>query len=138
MTMTRRSQKAIWVAAIIERHDNHVLIALPKEQAEASRLWQFPRGLLRGPESPESALRRVVQEDLGIAVEIVVGQPPIECTLKGEWATIRYFFCGVSAGAPTPGPYGEIQWIPRIHLLEYEFDDASRPVAEWILDETAQ
>jgi 8-oxo-dGTP pyrophosphatase MutT (NUDIX family) len=136
--MTRRSKSAIWVAAIIERHDNHVLIALPKEQVEASRLWQFPRGLLRAPESPETALRRVVQEDLGIAVEIVVGQPPIECILEGVPAEVRYFFCGVSAGEPTPGPYGEIQWIPRIHLLEYEFDEASRPVAEWILDETAR
>lgn len=136
--MTRRSPRAIWVACIIERHDNHVLIALPKEQVETSRLWQFPRGRLRGPESPESALRRVVQEDLGIAVEIVIGQPPIECTLEGESVEVRYFFCGVSANEASPGPYGEIQWIPRIHLLEYEFDDASRPVAEWILDETGR
>jgi len=127
----RRPRVAV---GIIERHDNHVLIVLPSSPDDQSRLWQFPRGFACADESPEQAMRRIAFEQLGIDVEIVVGQPPVTAMLDGREVEMRYFFCGVTDGEPSPGPYVEIRWVTRGHLREYEFDDPSKPVVEWLLE----
>jgi len=127
----RRPRVAV---GIIEQHDNRVLIVLPSSPDDQTRLWQFPRGLANIDESPEQAMRRTAHEQLGISVEIVVGQPPVTATLDGREVEMRCFFCGVADGEPRPGPYAEIRWVSRGHLREYEFDAASEPVVDWLLD----
>ena len=127
----RRPRVAV---GIIERHDNHVLIVLPSTPDGQTRLWHFPRGFAVADEAPEQAMRRTTYEQLGIHVEIVVGQPPVTASLDGREVEMRYFFCGVADGEPRPGPYAEIRWVTRGHLREYEFDDPSKPVVEWLLE----
>ncbi len=127
----RRPRAAV---GIIERHDNDVLIVLPSSPDDQTRLWQFPRGLAKIDESPEQAMRRTAHEKLGIHVEIVVGQPPVSAEINGQEVEMRCFFCGVADGVPHPGPYAEIRWVSRGHLREYEFDDPSKPVVEWLLE----
>jgi ADP-ribose pyrophosphatase YjhB (NUDIX family) len=121
-----------YAAAIIERADNHILIALPAD-SEPARHWIFPRGLAEAKESTEAAMRRIARDQLGIIVELVIGQPPLLCEIGERPSEIRYFFCGVSSGEAKPGPYSEIRWIPRAHLREYDFDDPSKAVVEWLL-----
>jgi len=132
--MARPRQRPIQVAAILERHDNHVLIALAAEGDVCVRPWCFPRGPARLDESPEAAMRRVAQDQLGVSVEIVVGQPPLPAELDGEQVDVRYFFCGLVTGEVSRGPYAEIRWVPRGHLREYAFDAASTPVVDWLLE----
>jgi ADP-ribose pyrophosphatase YjhB (NUDIX family) len=131
--MTTRHRREVYTAAIIERSDSHLLIALPKEQEDSSRLWQFPRGPADRRETPEAAMRRIAKEKLGVTVEIVSGQPPIVWETNAREVELRYFFCSVSTGEAKPGPYAEVLWIPKAHLREYDFDPASKPVAEWLL-----
>ena len=127
----RRPRVAV---GIIERHDNHLLIVLPSTPDDQTRLWQFPRGLAGADESAEQDMRRTTYEQLGIHVEIVVGQPPVTAMLDGREVEMRCLFCGVADGEPRPGPYAEIRWVSRGHLREYEFDDSSKPVVEWLLE----
>ena len=132
--MPRPPQRPLYVAVILERQDNHVLIALADEGDVCSRPWCFPRGLAGAGESPEAAVRRVAREALGIEVEIVVGQPPLSAELDGELADVRYFFCGLLTDEEPAGPYAEIRWVARAHLREYAFDAASGPVVDWLLE----
>jgi len=127
----RRPRVAV---GIIERHNNHVLIVLPSSPDDQTRLWRFPRGLANIDESPEQAMRRIADEQLGIDIEIVVGQPPVAAMLDGREVEMRCFFCGVADGEPHLGPYAEIRWVTRGHLREYEFDAPSKPVVEWLLE----
>lgn len=132
---THRKSYAI---GVIEQHDDHLLIATFKDRSDVSRLWQFPRGIVKPGESPEAAMRRVAKENLGVTVEIVVGQPPLLADVDGKQAELRYFFCSLSAGAPSAGSYAEIQWIPKAHLREYDFDAPSKPVVNWLLTRTTR
>jgi 8-oxo-dGTP pyrophosphatase MutT (NUDIX family) len=123
----RRPRVAV---GIIEQHDNHVLIVLPSTPDDQTRLWQFPRGLAGIDESPEQAMRRTAIEQLGIHVEIVVGQPPVTAMLDGQEVEMRFFFCGVADGEPRPlrksaGSQGH---------LRSDFDDPSKPVVKWLLE----
>lgn len=123
-----------YVASIIERCDNHILIARLSTTDDDAPLWCFPRGRATSEETPEDAMRRVTRDDLGIEVEIVVGQPPLAQDIDGAQAEVRYFFCGVITSDEKSGPYAELRWIPKHHLREYEFDDLSKPVAAWIVE----
>jgi 8-oxo-dGTP diphosphatase len=132
--MARRPSRRLYAAAIIERPDNRVLIALPTDMAESDRRWQFPRGHIEAGESPEAAIRRVARQQLGVGVEIVVGQPPLLARLEDAEAKLRYFFCGITTGEAQAGPYAEIRWVLRPHLQEYDFDSASQQVADWLVN----
>ena len=132
--MPRRERGPIYAAGIIERVDNDLLIALPPSEPDAARLWVFPRGRARDDESPEAAMRRIAQEQLGLTVEVVVGQPPVREAIDGATVEIRYFFCGIIEGVPATGAYAELRWISRAHLREYEFDAASRKVVDWLIE----
>ena len=130
--MSLRRTKTVFVAGIIERHDNHLLIALPAEDRDR-RLWQFPRGPAERGESPEAAMRHIARDHLGLRVEIVVGQPPLSECIDTVEVELRYFFCGIAKGQAQSGPFAEIRWVPKHHLSEYDFDKASRSVAKWLL-----
>ncbi len=132
--MGNASANPIYVAAIIERADNHLLIVLPSDVDATPRRWAFPCGLAGAKETPETALRRMTEQTLGVKVEIVMGQPPVVAAVAGKAAQIRYFFCSVVSGEPAPGPYADVRWIPKAHLCEYDFDTASTPVANWLME----
>lgn len=130
--MRQKPSRPRFAAAIVERADNHVLIVLPPT-TDGSRKWMFPRGAARTEESAEAAMRRVAYEQLGLTVELVIGQPPIIAVVEGTPVEIRYFFCGIATGDLHLGPYAESRWVSKPHLREYEFEDASKPVVEWLL-----
>ncbi len=132
LPMSLQPTRPRYAAAIIERADNHILIALPSESRE-TRKWIFPRGLVEPQESTEAAMRRIANEQLGLIVELVIGQPPLLSDIAGRPSEIRYFFCGISGGDARSGPYSEIRWVLRAQLREYDFDDPSRAVVEWLL-----
>jgi hypothetical protein len=78
-------------------------------------------------------MRRIARDQLGLFVELVIGQPPFLADVDGVPSEIRYFFCGVAGGDPRPGPYSEIRWVQRAQLREFAFDKPSRAVVEWLL-----
>ncbi len=131
--MTLQPPRPRYAAAIIERADNHVLIALPAD-CESERKWIFPRGQVDLKESAEAAMRRITQEQLNLYVELVIGQPPLLCDIAGRPSEVRYFLCGLTDGDAKAGPYAEIRWVLRAHLQEYDFDIASKSVVEWLLE----
>lgn len=123
-----------YAAGIIEDADEQYLIALPRGPENAARLWQFPRATLKPGESPEAGMRRIASEILGVTVEVIVGQPPIPAELDGTKGELRYFFCGIIEGMPALKHFAEVRWVTTGHLREYEFDAASQPVVDWLLE----
>lgn len=129
---SKPNPKPIHVAALLEQVDDQYLI-VRRAEAEVPRRWQFPRGPAAAGESPEEAMRRTAREQLGVEVDIVIGQPPLAMELEGRSVELRYFFCALIGGTMENGPYAELRWIPVGQLREYEFDAASQPVVDWLL-----
>jgi hypothetical protein len=121
-----------FVAGIIEDAQDQYLIGLPHTESQ-ERLWQFPRELAKPEESSESAMRRVAAELLGLTVEVIVGQPPIQGSINGQLYEFRYFFCGVLSGDARSSSLAELRWVSLSHLREYDFDVVSKPVVDWLL-----
>ncbi len=62
------------VAAVIERQDQHkgkqILICQRKNRRRHALKWEFPGGKVEAGETPQAALKRELQEELGIHAEI--------------------------------------------------------------------
>ena len=95
-------------------------------------MWQFPRDTAEVGESPEAAMRRLALDDLGLGVQIVVGQPPVLAREGETEIEVRFFFCGVSDGEPSTSVYPEVRWLKRAELHECGFDELSAPVVAWL------
>ena len=120
----------ILVAALIERHDGHVLICRPPDVGERRR-WEFPGGPARPGESPEAAIRRLTAEQVGLRTEILQGQPPLRSNREGREAEYRFFLCGPVTGEARPLEYAEVRWVARGQLCEYDFDPPTCDVVRW-------
>ncbi|MHC4235974.1 MAG: NUDIX domain-containing protein [Planctomycetota bacterium] len=131
--MTQR-QRAILVAGIIERKDGCVLICRPDE-GDGPRLWEFPGGPARDRESPEAAMRRTAAERVGLGVEIIVGQPPLLQKGGGRETEFRCFLCGLGRDSGEPGDYAEVRWVHKNQLCEYDFDQPTRDVVTWYVEQ---
>ena len=111
--MARHRKRPIYAAGVIERVDNHVLIASFSSGGDDGRRWCFPCGSVDQGESPEAAMRRIAREDLGLEVEVVVGQPPLPGRIDGEEVEFRYFFCGVTVDEVRSSRYPSFRWVLR-------------------------
>jgi len=135
--MSHRKGRQLVVAGIIERNDNHILISRAEETSHTSDragCWQFPRGVAAEGESPEQSMRHFAREALGLVVEVVTGQPPLVEEIDGQRCEFRYFFCGVVSGEVDESTETRLRWLPKAHLREYDFDAASQPVVQWLLE----
>jgi 8-oxo-dGTP pyrophosphatase MutT (NUDIX family) len=134
MSSSRRCRPIVSVG-LIERYDNAMLVVCAEREAEPPT-WRFPSGTAEPHESPEAAMRRFAREDLGIGVEIVVGQPPTIAVRAGTEIELRHFFCGLADGEVQCGRYARFRWVERGELADLRFDDLSAPIVEWLLGST--
>lgn len=132
--MVERLPSIIYVAGIIERFDNRLLIARSPASDAAEALWGFPFGQTEPNESPEAAMRRIALADLGMRIEIVIGQPPLVQDVEGRAVQIRYFLCGLISGEENPGSqsHAEQRWIEKSQISEYDFAETFQPILGWL------
>ena len=109
------------VAAVIER-DGQILIGQRKAGEWHAFKWEFPGGKVEPGETPDAAIRRELEEELGIHATI---GPPIteyEYTYPGR-SIIRLMFYSVSKfdGEPQNRAFEEIRWEKREVLPTYDF-----------------
>jgi 8-oxo-dGTP diphosphatase len=65
------SKQILVVAAAIENNLDQVLIAQRPEGGAIGGLWEFPGGKIEFGESPQAALAREIEEELGLHVHVV-------------------------------------------------------------------
>jgi 8-oxo-dGTP diphosphatase len=114
-------------AAVIVR-DGRILIARRKSDDRFGGVWEFPGGKLEKGENPEHGLRRELQEELGIEVEIgpFLGAFPFQSPVLGiELLAYRASFFG---DVKRLTDHDEIRWVSPGELKLFEFSDPDLPV----------
>lgn len=126
-TLKARARKNwIPVSAGILIKDNMILVGQRPESHTLAGLWEFPGGKIELGESPEQALARELNEELGIVAEI--GGLKIACTHSYSDVGIVILFYEVLfwKGEPKIQHHINLKWVKPADLPKMNIPDANR------------
>ena len=104
------------MAAVVERDDGCFLLARRLPGAHLGGLWEFPGGAVEDGETPQEALARELDEELGVG--IAVGEPITFAFHRDERrdVVLLFFAARIAAGAPHGLQGQEVRWFAASEL----------------------
>jgi len=117
------------VAAVIRRGDGRVLLAQRLPVGPHGGLWEFPGGKVEEGESREAALRREIQEELGVEVEVGRALLSVDHDYPHVRIRLHAYSCTLAAGVPRPLHCQDFAWVLPEEFGSYPMPAADLPVA---------
>ncbi|HOT91869.1 MAG TPA: A/G-specific adenine glycosylase [Anaerolineae bacterium] len=117
------------VAAVTCRDDGRVLVARRREDDMLGGLWEFPGGKREDGETLPDALRREMQEELGIEVAVDEQLIAVEHAYTHFRITLYAFACRLVAGEPTCLDCDAFRWVMPEELATLPMSVADRKIA---------
>jgi 8-oxo-dGTP diphosphatase len=112
------------VAALILR-DHQVLICQRTKHQSLPLRWEFPGGKMEAGEQPKHALRRELEEELGIVAKIGDEVSRIRHDYKnGREVDLRFYRVQEFKGEIENRIFHDVRWVPRGDLPKYDFLEA--------------
>jgi 8-oxo-dGTP diphosphatase len=124
------------VACALVDADGRVLVAQRPEGKALAGLWEFPGGKLMAGETPEAALVRELEEELGVVTE-----PP--CLAPLTFASHAYptfhllmplYVCRVWQGDPQSREAQALRWVRPRTLRDLPMPAADLPLIPFLED----
>jgi 8-oxo-dGTP diphosphatase len=121
--------------ALIDR-DSRVLLAERPKGKNMEGLWEFPGGKVDAGESPETALIRELQEELGVDIEA-------SCLAPFTFASHTYdkfhllmplYVCRVWKGIPEGREGQRLAWVRPNEMKNYPMPPADKPLIAMLRD----
>ena len=112
------------VDALILREN--VILACQRTRHQVMPLkWEFPGGKIEDGEQPRDAMRRELEEELGIVAEVGVEVARIVHEYPGGGSVeLRFYEVRNYQGEIENRIFREIRWVTRKELLELDFLEA--------------
>ena len=116
------------VAAIMQREGAY--FATQRGYGEFEGMWEFPGGKIEPGESPEDALKREIQEELGVDIAI----EELLCTTEYDYPsfhlTMHCYLCGIETGEIELREHKSARWLTSETLDSVEWLPADKEVVE--------
>ena len=116
------------VAAVI--HKDGAYFATQRGYGEFEGMWEFPGGKIEPGESRESALKREIQEELGI--DITVNK--FLCTTDYDYSsfhlTMHCYLCSIESGEIELREHKSARWLTSDMLDSVEWLPADKYIIE--------
>jgi len=122
------------VAAVILK-DGKVLVCQRTRHQTMPLKWEFPGGKIEEGEQPRDALRRELDEELGIDAKI--GEEVLRMIHEypgGGSVELRFFVVHQYRGEIENRIFRDIQWAQRSALPKYDFLEADLPLVRNLAD----
>jgi 8-oxo-dGTP diphosphatase len=118
------------VAAALTNQDGEILLQKRPAGRQMAGLWEFPGGKVEQGESPESALVRELEEELGVAVD---GTDLVPLTFASEALDHRHLLlllyrCTRWAGEPACLDSQELRWLKPHAMRNLPMPPADKPL----------
>jgi 8-oxo-dGTP diphosphatase len=111
-----------FVAAALIVRGGEVLIGQRRPDQPMALLWEFPGGKIEAGESPEQALARELNEELGIRA--IIGAPVTHIRHNyrhGGAVYLQFFAVHEFAGEIVGRIYHQVRWVKLEDLSGYDF-----------------
>ena len=116
-----------FVAAALIVCDGEVLIGQRRPDQPMARLWEFPGGKIEAGESPEQALARELEEELGIQATNGPRVTRVRHNYRhGGAVDLQFYAVHEFSGELQNRIYHEVRWVRLEELPSYEFLAADR------------
>ncbi len=119
------------VAAII--HRNETYFATQRGYGEFEGMWEFPGGKIELGESPKVALKREIQEELGVDITI----EELLCTTEYDYPsfhlTMHCYLCSIASGEIELREHKSACWLTAETLDSVAWLPADQEVIEKLI-----
>ena len=116
-----------YVAAALILRGDKVLICQRRADQPMALKWEFPGGKIETGESPEQALARELNEELGIDADIGSRVIRTRHTYRtGGAVDLQFFAVHSYRGEVMNRIFHDVRWIPLRELTDYDFLAADR------------
>ena len=122
------------VTAALIRKEGKILVARRRPGLRHAGRWEFPGGKPEAGETPEEAIVREIQEELGITTSVTdyVGESVAH---NGErQIRLLAFELAWEKGSIVPTDHDRIEWALPEGLLAYDLLEPDRPIARFIME----
>ena len=116
------------VAAIIQRDGAY--FATQRGYGEFEGMWEFPGGKIEPGESRESALRREIQEELGIDITIDKFLCTTDYDYPSFYLTMHCYLCSVKSGMIELREHKSARWLTVESLDSVEWLPADKEIVD--------
>lgn len=134
---TAAAKPLVFVAAVaLIDADGRVLIAQRPAGKSMAGLWEFPGGKLNAGETPEQALVRELEEELGIDTRESCLAPLAFASHSYEdfHLLMPLFVCRIWQGAVTPREGQALKWVRPARIGDYPMPEADVPLVAQLRD----
>lgn len=123
------------VAALILRDPDEVLICQRTKHQPMPLKWEFPGGKIERGETSWDALKRELDEELGVQAKIGDEVARIKHFYRNGGAVeLRFFVVREFQGELENRIFRDIRWVRRVELPTYDFLDADTTLVKDIAD----
>lgn len=124
------------VAAALVDSDGRVLIAQRPEGKQLAGLWEFPGGKVEPGETPETALIRELEEELGITVKQACLAPFVFAshTYETFHLLMPLYLIRRWDGEPEAREHAALKWVRPNDMGQYPMPPADDPLVAWLRD----
>lgn len=111
--------------AVIWNDQKQILIDRRRSEGVLGGLWEFPGGKIEPGETIEECIKREIQEELGIAIEVGEHLITIDHAYTHLRVTLTVHHCRHLTGVPQPIESDEIRWVTLDEIDQFPFPKAN-------------
>jgi 8-oxo-dGTP diphosphatase len=111
--------------AVISNEQGQILIDRRRSEGLMGGLWEFPGGKIEKGETVEECIKREINEELGILIEVGKHLITIDHTYTHLRVTLTVHHCRHLQGVPQPLECDEIRWVNLDELDRFAFPQAN-------------
>ena len=119
------------VAALIREGDRMLICQRPATKKRAL-LWEFPGGKVEPGETPQNALIRECQEELGIQLQVGTLFTQVAHRYPDIHIRLSLYNATIAQGTPIRREHNDLRWITASEIDGYAFCPADRDILDKI------
>ena len=125
-------KKSVDVVAAVIKKDDFFLVANRSFEANSPGIWEFPGGKVEEKETFVSALKREIEEELSLKIQVCDKITSIDLKASDKHISVHYFYALILSGQIILNVHSEFKWVERNELESFKYIDGDRYVLEYL------